>query len=154
MLQELYVTMNYASLIALLAALAFSLPFLVKIAQRAGIPRGFSMVTTLAIGLFILAWLLMHDRMRKRELLKVQIGIVKEQILRNPLDPIAYYLSEKHLGDLLLACGDKSAALEVFMSYQKIVLDTENDSPRIERMIKRLKREFAGKHMESNNESL
>ncbi len=135
--------MNYASLIALLAALAFSLPFLVKLAQRAGIPRGFSMITTLAVGVFTLSWLLLHERIKRRELWQVQIDVIREQILKDPLEPTAYYLSEKHLGDLLLACGDKASALEVFTSYQEVTGGTRKDGARIARIIKKLKQELS-----------
>ncbi len=140
--------MNYASLIALLAALAFSLPFFVKLAQRAGIPRGFSMVTTLAIGIFMLSWFLVRDRIKRRESLQAQIGIIQDQIHKNPNDPTAYYLSEKHLGNLLLACGNKVAAFEAFITYKELAQTNESDLSKVTSIIKKLKRELYGEFLE------
>ena len=134
--------MNYASLIALLATLAFSLPFLGKLAQRSGIPRGFSMVTTLAIGIFALSWLLVRGRIKRYESLQEQIGFIQNQVHKNPKDPTAYYFSEQHLGDLLLACGDKAAAFEVFTTYKQLTQATENDVSRVTHIIEKLKQEL------------
>lgn len=148
--------MNYASLIALLAALAFSLPFLVKLAERVGISRGFGMMVTLAAGFFILAWLLLRERIKRQELLQEQIATIKQQINSNPNDPAAYYFSHKHLGDLYILLGNKLAALDAFTAYRKITLanQVDVDMEKTDLIIEELKQQISNEHKENEHASL
>ena len=58
--------MNYATLLALLAALSFGMPLLVRLGERAGFSRGSGIALTLAFTLFILIWSLLRRPLKKQ----------------------------------------------------------------------------------------
>ena len=113
--------MNYAALLALLAVLAFTLPFLVRIAENAGLPRGYSILTTLASAIVVLAWVLLRGHMRKQALLRERVEHIYRQLRDSPQTPQSYYYADDHLGDLLLSLGNTQEALEVFRNYLQLL---------------------------------
>ncbi|MEZ4630897.1 MAG: hypothetical protein R2880_09350 [Deinococcales bacterium] len=112
--------MNYAALLALLAALAFTFPFLVRLAEQVNIPRSYSIVVTLAVTLFLALYIFVRDRVIWRQKLEEQIGFMEKRL--EPTPQYHHYLDERqgefdHLGDLYLALGDKPKALAAFKAY-------------------------------------
>jgi hypothetical protein len=58
--------MNYATLLALLAVLSFTLPLLVQLGETAGVPRNSGIAVTLLFVLFLAAWLLLRRPLKKQ----------------------------------------------------------------------------------------
>mgnify|MGYP006325001933 CR=1 FL=1 len=58
--------MNYATLLALLAALSFTLPLLVQLGERAGVSRNSGIAVTLLFVIFLAAWLLLRSPLKKQ----------------------------------------------------------------------------------------
>lgn len=58
--------MNYATLLALLAALSFTLPLLVQLGERAGVSRNSGIAVTLLFILFLAAWLFLRRPLKKQ----------------------------------------------------------------------------------------
>ncbi len=58
--------MNYATLLALLAVLSFTLPLLVQLGERAGVSRNSGIAVTLLFVLFLAAWLLLRRPLKKQ----------------------------------------------------------------------------------------
>ncbi len=136
--------MNYAALIALLAALAFALPFLVSLAENAGVPRGFSMMTSFAAAVFALAYIVIRSRVIRRQALEERVAEIQQQRTVNPNDLEAFLLHGDHLGDLLLTLGRQREALDAFEAYRQLAkqLGSEKRLAAIERAIVRLRTEL------------
>lgn len=113
--------MNYAALLALLAALAFAAPFLVNLAALLGIPRALGIVTTLAGAIFLLGWLLVRERVERQQRLETRISLLQARRSRAPHDPDSYFLAGEHLGDLLIEVGRPREALRVFEAYGRLL---------------------------------
>ena len=139
--------MNYASLIALLAAISFTLPFLVTLAENAGVPRGFSIVLTLAGALFALAWVWVRSRVLRRTALEERVAAIERQRAETP-GPEAFFLHGDHLGDLLLTLGRPSEALAAFEAYKRAAERAGREVGSTERVIMSLRRE--GRQEETN----
>ncbi len=120
--------MNYAALLALLAALAFVAPFLVNLASQLGIPRALGIVTTLVGAVFLLGWLLVRGRVERRQRLEARIGMLQARRSRAPRDPESYFLAGEHLGDLLAQVGRPREALRVFEAYGRLLERGEGKS--------------------------
>jgi hypothetical protein len=58
--------MNYATLLALLAVLSFTLPLLVQLGERAGVSRNSGIAVTLLFVLFLGAWLFLRRPLKKQ----------------------------------------------------------------------------------------
>jgi hypothetical protein len=119
--------MNYAALIALLAALAFSLPFLVNLAENAGVPRSTSVITTLTAAVFTLAVIVVRGRIRRRQAIEARIEAIGRQRQAAPHDPEAFFLHGDHLGDLLLTLGRTREALAAFVTYRQVAQQAGRD---------------------------
>lgn len=59
--------MNYATLLALLAALSFGLPLLVQLGEGAGVSRGSGIALTLALILFGIIWAFLRKPLKQEE---------------------------------------------------------------------------------------
>ncbi len=112
---------NFASLIALLAALAFSLPFVVRLAEKLGIDRSFGILVTLAAAFVALAFVFIRNRLRHKERIVSRIGQIRTQIEKKPSDVASYSYQSDHLADLYLTLGQKSEALGAFEEYLKVL---------------------------------
>ena len=123
--------MNYAALIALLAALAFTLPFLVNLAEELGVPRGFSIMTTLAVATFLIAWGVVRGRVERRQMLEERITEVQAK-RRTSDDPAAFLSYGEHLGDLLTEVGRPREALRVFQAYKRALEKAGRDAQEVE----------------------
>lgn len=58
--------MNYATLLALLAALSFTLPLLVQLGEKAGVSRNSGIAVTLLFVIFLAAWLFLRRPLKKQ----------------------------------------------------------------------------------------
>jgi hypothetical protein len=112
--------MNYVALIALLAALAFTLPLLVKLTEAAGLARGVGVVGTLVVAAVVLLWLWLGGRRQRRRLLKERVAAIKRQRARAPEDPTAFLEAGDHLSELLLQLDRPKEAREAFSAYLEV----------------------------------
>lgn len=145
--------MNYAALLALLAALAFTAPFLVNLAALLGLPRALGMVMTLAGATFLLGWRVVRERVGRREQLERRIGLLEARLGRAPGDPESYFLAGEHLGDLLAQVGRPREALRVFEAYARALRRTgadETEQGATETVITSLRRELAEREEETH----
>lgn len=143
--------MNYAALLALLAALAFFSPFVVNLAAQAGIPRGFGIVTSLAAGVFVVAWAVVRERVERHQRLEARIALLRGRCSRAPHDLQGYFSEGEHLGDLLTEAGRPREALRVFETYARLLQAApERDAERAatEAVIAKLRRELAEREEE------
>lgn len=134
--------MNYAAMLALLAALAFSLPFLVRLAENVGVPRGFGIITTLLGAFFLIVWLIIRERVHEHEERERKIEEIKGQIAERPGDPKAFYSSGDYLVDLLLRQGRQREALACLKRHKQIAGAVGAEVTGIERAIVDLKQEL------------
>lgn len=134
--------MSYAALLALLAALTFTMPFLVDLAERAGLPRGYGIVTTLTAAVFALAWITVRSRVQRRHEIEARIQAIRERLRERPYDPKAFYLHGDHLGDLLLTLGRTEEALRAFESYKRVSEQAGSDTTAVDKIIARLRRDL------------
>jgi hypothetical protein len=141
--------MNYASLIAVLAALAFTLPFLANLATMFGIARGTSIVTTLAAAIFVTAWIVIRQRAQHHSAIEERIEAISRQRAASPHDPHSFYLYGDHQGDLLLTVGRPADALEAFEAHHRIAHRAGHDTQKLERTIARLRVELSAE-LENN----
>jgi len=118
---------NFASLIALLAALAFSLPFVVRLAEMAGLNRSFGILVTLAAAIVAFAFVVVRNRLRHKERIVARIAQIQSQRKANPSELSSFSYQSDHLADLYLTLGKKQEALVTFQEYLKL-LEQQNDS--------------------------
>lgn len=145
--------MNYAALLALLAALAFAAPFLVNLAALLGIPRALGIVSTLAGAIFLLGWLIVRERVLRQQRLETRIGLLQARRSRAPHDPDSYFLAGEHLGDLLIEVGRPREALRVFEAYERLLptLAGKEEAYRVTTaVISSLRRELAEREEEKD----
>ncbi len=148
--------MNYAALLALLAALAFAAPFLVNLASQLGLPRALGIVTTLVGAIFLLGWLLVRERVERQQRLEERIATLKTRRSRAPDDPDSYFLAGEHLGDLLVQVGRPREALRIFEAYDRLLVRSptrERERAATEKVITQLRQELA-ERQEEERESL
>lgn len=112
---------NFASLIALLAALAFSLPFVVRLAEMFGIDRSFGIFVTLATMIVALAFVVVRNRVRHKERILARIAQIKTQIEKKPQELTSYSYQSDHLADLYLTLGKNQEALVAFREYLAVL---------------------------------
>lgn len=144
--------MNYAALLAILAALAFAAPFLVNLASFLGLPRALGIVTTLVGALFLLGWLLVRGRVERQQRLEERITALQTRRNRAPNDPLSYFLAGEHLGDLLVQVGRPREALRIFEAYNHLLgsaADREHERRVTERVIAELRHELAERQEEA-----
>jgi hypothetical protein len=142
---------NYAALLALLAALAFFSPFLVNLATQMGIPRGFGIVTSLTAGIFVVAWAVVRERVERHTRLEARIAFAQTRRARSPQDPQGYFSEGEHLGDLLIEAGRPREALRVFEAYSRLlerVAGREEEHTVTAQVIEKLRRELAEREEE------
>jgi len=111
--------MNYATLIALLSAMSFSLPLLLKIEGYFGIERNDGILISLAIVIFLWVWLYL------RWYSKIENESVRHPILpHEPYLPEIFYKDGEFQGEIYYKENNFKKALELYELY-KIVLDRQ-----------------------------
>lgn len=137
--------MNYATLIALLAAMSFSLPILLKVEQHFGVGRNAGILFSLAFVVFIWVWLYLRWNAEGNN--ETTEGLLPHE----PYLPEVFFKDGVFHGETYKNEGKYQEALSVYELY-RIVLkrqgqDTEHCNSEIEE-IERLLAD-AEKHTES-----
>lgn len=110
--------MSYAALLALLSALAFALPFLVRLAQAAGIPRSSGIALTLAFITVASTYLWLRWRLRDQDALDaLEPGVLPSE----PYVPGFFFEGGAFRGERLRRQGRTREALAVYRAYQAIL---------------------------------
>lgn len=112
--------MNYVALIALLAALAFTLPLLVRLAEAAGLSREVGVVGTLVVAVVVLTWLWLNGRRQRRRRLEERVTAIAHQRREAPENPAAFLENGDHLSQLLLLLGKPEEAREALAAYLEV----------------------------------
>lgn len=109
--------MNYAALLALAAGLSFTLPFVVGVAERAGLPRSYGISVTLALVVFVAMWLYIRWRQHNPK-------DVIPDITHLPNEPYVdiFFLDGVFQGERLLEQGRNAEALQVYRAYRNVLL--------------------------------
>jgi hypothetical protein len=131
--------MNYAALLAVLALLSLLFPVLVRLAREGGVPQASSIVAAALGALFVLAWLLIRERVNRYRAVTTRVTRIKERVLAAPDDMETYFDDNEHLGDLLTSIGRKREALEVFETYLNLERGRGRDLPGLEQRMQRLR---------------
>lgn len=133
--------MNYAALLALLSALSFALPFLVRVAEHLGIPRSQSSVVTLAVALFFALWAYLRWRQQAEahNRLREQAG---ERLPSEPYVPDIFFENGVFKGTLLLNKGHTQAALQLYETYRDILQRQGHATDALDATILRLQAEL------------
>lgn len=110
--------MSYAALLALLSALAFALPFLVRLAEGAGIPRSYGIAVTLAVITVAATYLWLRWRLRDQDALDaLEPGVLPSE----PYVPGFFFEGGTFRGERLRQQGQPREALAVYRAYQAIL---------------------------------
>ena len=131
--------MSYAALLALLAALAFTLPFLARLAENIGIPRSYGIIVTLALGIVLAtyAWLRWHLRNEDDyESAPAEPGVLPEK----PYVPEFFFHDGVFQGEPLLVRGHRDAALKMYEAYRALLARQGQDTAELDKVIKELGR--------------
>ena len=112
--------MSYASLLTLLAGLAFTLPFLVRLAERAGVARSSSIVVTLALIIVLLSYAWLRWYLRDQDV-EVVTGLEPGVLPSEPFVPDFFFQDGVFQGERLLAEGHFEAALKMFEAYRSVL---------------------------------
>ena len=131
--------MNYAALLAVLVGLSLLFPVLVRLARANGVPQASSIVAASLGALFVLAWLLIRERVNRYRAVTARVARIKERLQAAPEDINAYFDDSEHLGDLLTSIGRKREALEVFETYLGLERGRGRDLPGLEARMQRLR---------------
>ena len=109
---------NYATLIALLAAMSFSLPVLLKLERQLGIERNAVVLFSLAVVVFIWVWLYLRWRGETEE-------VVDDELLpHEPYLPEIFFKNGVFLGERYKNEGNYQEALNAYELYT-IVLERQ-----------------------------
>ena len=117
MLSDMNSKLNYAALLALLALVSFSMPFLVSLAENAGVPRSYSIILSLTLALWV--GLYLYIRWQQGRLPKAPIR--PDSLPDEPYVEV-FFRNGVFQGQWLLEQGETEAALAVYRAYQAILL--------------------------------
>lgn len=131
--------MNYAALLALLSAIAFAFPFIVRIAERIGVPRSYSIVVSLALLIFGLAWLYIRWRMATPE----PAEPTPSRLPHEPFEPNIFFQEDVFLGERLSQEGRYEEALRTYEAYRAILVMQKRDTDEVDKHILDLKQRIA-----------
>ena len=131
--------MNYAALLAVLVGLSLLFPLLVRLARANGVPQASSIVAAVLGALFVLAWLLIRERVNRYRAVTARVTRIKERLQTAPDNMELYFDDSEHLGDLLTSIGRKREALEVFETYLSLERGRGRDLPGLESRMQRLR---------------
>ncbi len=135
--------MSYAALLALLLVLSFSIPFLVRLVERLGVPPGLGVVTTFVTVVFILGWIVIRWRVNKRLAVEERIAQVVLRRAEHPDDTDAFYSEGEHVGDLLLSLGRYREALAEFEAHALVAERAGEDCAQLQALAAKIKRDYA-----------
>ena len=145
--------MSYASLLTLLAGLAFTLPFLVRLAERAGVARSSSIVVTLALIIVLLTYAWLRWYLRDQESAPVN-GLEPGVLPTEPFVPDFFFQDGVFQGERLLAEGHFEAALKMFEAYRSVLARQGRATGEVDEKISTLNAIVDGTTREERRESL
>jgi hypothetical protein len=131
--------MNYAALLAVLVGLSLLFPVLVRVARANGVPQANSIVAALLGALFVLAWILIRQRVTRYREVVARVARIKERVAAAPEETESYFDDNEHLGDLLSSINRKREALEVFERYIALERSRGRELPGLEARMQKLR---------------
>jgi hypothetical protein len=131
--------MNYATLLALLAVMAFAFPFVVRLAQNVGVPRSYGIVVTLALAIFFSTWGYLRWRLGRTGEADSSSGL--EPLPSEPYRSEMFFSKGVFRGESLLAEGRRAEALEVYRHYRDILYKQGQDTDELDKIILQLERD-------------
>jgi hypothetical protein len=135
--------MSYAALLALLLVLSFSIPFLVRLGERLGVPPGLGVVTAFVTVVFILGWIVIRWRVKKRLAIEERIAEVVLRRAERPDATAAFYSEGEHVGDLLLSLGRYREALAEYEAHILVAERAGEDCTRMQAVAEKVKQDYA-----------
>lgn len=129
--------MSYATLLALLAALAFALPFLARLAERLGLARSQGIFLTLALSLVVATYAWLRWRLRDED---TQDGTTKAELEpgvlpEEPYIPDFFFQDGVFQGERLIAQGHHDAALKMYEAYRALLKRQGQTTDEVDKMI-------------------
>lgn len=112
--------MNYAATLAVLVVLAFSFPLMVRLGAQIGISEAVSLSLLGALFTFALAAYLVRWQVNRHRLNLERLEVARQQLLKDPENPRAYFVGGEHLGALLLRLDRRREASEVIDRYSRL----------------------------------
>ena len=129
--------MSYAALLALLAALAFVLPFLARLAENIGFSRSYGILATLALGLVALSYAWLRWRLRQDDAAQPS-GLEPGALPSEPYVPGFLFEDGVFRGEQLLEQGQRQDALRVYRAYQAILNRQGQAQPEVDAVVAEL----------------
>jgi len=127
---------SYATLLALLAALAFALPFMARLAERLGLARSQGIFVTLALSLVAatygwLRWRLRYEDSEVALMNDLEPGVLPEE----PYIPEFFFQDGVFQGERLIAQGHDDAALKMYEAYRALLKRQGQATDEVDKMI-------------------
>ena len=141
--------MSYASLLTLLAALAFALPFLARLGENVGIPRSYAVASTLALGVFFVTFAWLRWRLRDQD--EVQSSPQPGVLPQETFVPDFFFHDGVFQGERLIQEGHQDAALKMYEAYRAVLVRQGHTTQEVDAMILKLE---SGRPEENQRASL
>ncbi len=129
--------MSYASLLTLLAALAFALPFLARLGENVGIPRSYAVALSVALGIFLVAFAWLRWRLRDQDetgLEDARPGVLPQETFV----PDFFFHDGVFQGERLVREGHQDAALKMYEAYRAVLVRQGQTTQEVDEMILKL----------------
>ncbi len=133
--------MSYAALLALLAALAFGLPFLVSLAENVGFPRSYGILATLALTVVASSYAWLRWRLRDQDE-PLEPPLEPGVLPTEPYIPGFFFAGGVFRGEQFLAQGQKQEALQIYRAYQAILKRQGQRQTEIDLMVSELEQDI------------
>ena len=128
--------MSYATLLALLAALAFALPFMARLAERLGLARSQGIFVTLALSLVVATYGWLRWRLRYEDSDVVPESDLEPGVLpEEPYIPDFFFHDGVFQGERLIAQGHDDAALKMYEAYRALLKRQGQTTDEVDKMI-------------------
>lgn len=135
--------MSYASLLTLLAALAFALPFLARLGENIGISRSYAIVLSIGVGIFLVVFAWLRWRLRDQD--TVQAADAPPGVLpQETFVPDFFFHNGVFQGERLIREGHRDAALKMYEAYRAVLVRQGQTTHDVDEMILQLERGLEG----------
>ncbi len=131
--------MSYASLLTLLAALAFALPFLARLGENAGISRSYAVVLSVGLGIFLVVFAWLRWRLRDQDEVSgedARPGVLPQETFV----PDFFFHDGVFQGERLIREGHRDAALKMYEAYRAVLVRQGQATREVDEMILTLER--------------
>ncbi|WP_291430802.1 hypothetical protein [Deinococcus sp.] len=119
--------MNYAATLAVLAVLAFCFPLTVRLGSVVGVPEAVSVSVMGALLTFGLATFLVRWQVNRHRVRLARLEAARAQVEADPQNPRSYFVSDEHLGSMLLRLDRRREAAEVIDRYARLAGARESE---------------------------